>query len=387
VPIERSCVSAAAPDGAFKVPIPEHELVLLALKLVLGRSALAILAGRDAAGHATARLTELLLLTSRARVRDVLERDLPGLDAKLFELAVESCRSGATRAKRLEASLRVPRVMRAYARRPLLADLCLRLGRGASSRLRRHVLRCSEKRQLAGGGGIIAIVGGDGAGKSTVVEGLSAWLSRDLETSSVHMGKPRWSWLTTTIRAIVKIGQLMGLYPPESSFRETLEQRSFATTGPWLLREICRARDRYAKYVAARRSAGAGALVISDRFPLPQIRLMDGPLAQRLLDALDAAGEVGRLSLRRGSAVARAVVKMEESYYRRYTAPEVLIVLRVDPEIAAERRAGEDVVAVRERSTEIWHVDWQHTRAHVIDAGRPKAEVLALAKAVVWSEL
>ena len=114
---------------------------------------------------------------------------------------------------------------------------------------------------------------------------------------------------------------------------------------------------------------------------------MDGPLAQRLLDALDASGEAGWLSLRRGSAVARAVVRMEENYYRRYTAPEVLIVLRVDPEIAVQRRADEDVIAVRERSTEIWQVAWQHTRAHVIDAGRPKAEVLAQAKAVVWSEL
>jgi thymidylate kinase len=268
-------------------------------------------------------------------------------------------------------------------------EICLRLWRGVGLAGRRHLLRRSSKYRLESGGAIIAIAGGDGAGKSTVVEGLSAWLSRDFATTSVHLGKPAWSWTTVTVRAILKVGQLLGLYPTESTFRATLEQRSLVSTGyPWLLREFCRARDRYASYVEARRYAAAGGLLISDRFPLPQVRLMDGPLAQRFLDQRsDRPRDEAFLSPQPGHWLARALVRLEASYYQHIAPPEVLIVLRVDPEIAVRRRSDEDAIPVRERSTEIWQLDWQHTNAHVVDASKSKAEVLAEVKALVWAEL
>ncbi len=379
LPIEGPFMSSAAHDGTFRVPAPEHELIVFVLQVLLRYSTLDILWGRKEPAHAARRLAELQARAAPHRVREALDRDLPGLGAEVFESCLEALRPGSPRSKRVMARLQVLQKLRAHARRPLVMEIGLRLCRQAARAGRRHVLRRSSRYRLASGGAMIAIVGGDGAGKSTVVDGLSAWLSKDFATASVHLGKPGWSWITITVRGIVKVGQLLGLYPPESSFRETLAQASLRTTAPWLLREVCRARDRYAKYVVARRSATGGGLVISDRFPLPQIRLMDGPLAQRLLNALGEGRYGGRL--------ARALVELEESYYRRFTAPEVLIVLRVDPEIAAERRAGEDLLAVRERSTEIWQVDWRHTNAHVIDAGKPKAEVLAEAKAFAWSEL
>src|SRR5262245_6397488 len=250
----------------------------------------------------------------------------------------------------------------------------------------------APRHRLASGGAVIAIVGGDGAGKSTVVEGLCAWLSTHFQTASVHMGKPGWSWVTATLRAVVKLGQLLGLYPPETTFRETLHQRSRVSPGyPWLLRELCRARDRYWLLVGARRFAGAGGLVVSDRFPLPQIRLMDGPLGRRLLEELADRPQDGALLIPRASHwLARLLIRLEESYYRHLAPPDVLIVLRVDPEIAVTRvirRSNEDPVPVRERSTEIWRLDWRTTSAHVVDAGKPRDEVLAEVKALVWAEL
>ena len=41
-------------------------------------------------------------------------------------------------------------------------------------------------------------------------------------------------------------------------------------------------RDRYISYVQARRFATNGGLVICDRFPLPQIKIMDGPQVERV---------------------------------------------------------------------------------------------------------
>jgi thymidylate kinase len=93
------------------------------------------------------------------------------------------------------------------------------------------------------------------------------------------------------------------------------------------------------------------------------------------------------MSPRRASGLTRLLVKLEESYYDRIALPELLIVFRVDPEIAVQRKTDEDATSVRERSTEIWELNWEHTDAHIIDASKSKRDVLAELKALVWSEL
>ena len=51
---------------------------------------------------------------------------------------------------------------------------------------------------------MITIVGGDGSGKSTAVDGLYEWLAPEFDTTRVHMGKPRWSLLTVAVRVCSK---------------------------------------------------------------------------------------------------------------------------------------------------------------------------------------
>ncbi len=67
--------------------------------------------------------------------------------------------------------------------------------------------------------------------------------------------------------------------------------------------------------------------------------------------------------------------------------PEVLIILKIDPEIAVQRRTDEDAVFVRERCWQIWNVDWDQTPAYTIDASRPKREVLSELKSLIWPKL
>jgi len=115
---------------------------------------------------------------------------------------------------------------------------------------------------------------------------------------------------------------------------------------------------------------------------------MDGPQGERFLTELSNGPQAQRyLAPRRADRLARALVRLEESYYKPIMAPELIIVLRVDPEIAVQRRVGEDPTAVRERSTEIWKLNWERSDAHVIDASRSKADVLREAKALIWSRV
>jgi hypothetical protein len=140
--------------------------------------------------------------------------------------------------------------------------------------------------------------------------------------------------------------------------------------------------------VKARRFAAKGGLVILDRFSLPQIQLMDGPQADWFIGQLTKGPQARRfLSPHRTHRLARMLVELEERYYHRITPPELMIVFLVDPEIAVQRKTDEDASSVRERSTEIWELNWEHTGAHIIDASKSKKEVLAEVKALIWSEL
>jgi thymidylate kinase len=140
-----------------------------------------------------------------------------------------------------------------------------------------------------------------------------------------------------------------------------------------MLRHVCTARDRYRLYVSARRTAGAGGIAICERFPLEQNYVLAGPS----LDRAPYAGQAGRLA-----AVLR---RQEERYYRWLVEPELVIVLRLDPEVAVRRKTTEPPDYVRDRARVIWETDWAATRARVVDADRPLPVVVAELKQLVWS--
>jgi thymidylate kinase len=84
---------------------------------------------------------------------------------------------------------------------------------------------------------------------------------------------------------------------------------------------------------------------------------------------------------------ARFLINLEESYYDQISLPELLIVLRVDPLIAVQRKTDEDATSVEKRSREMWQINWGTTDAHVIDASKSKTEVASELKTLIWSRL
>ncbi|MDP9302326.1 MAG: hypothetical protein M3P43_15775 [Actinomycetota bacterium] len=119
-----------------------------------------------------------------------------------------------------------------------------------------------------------------------------------------------------------------------------------------------------------------GGIVVSDRYPLPQIALMDSAATARMFRASDPSRLLGFLTRR------------ERRYYDRILYPDILIALRVHPDIAAQRKRGEDDEdRVRRRSQEAWQLDWRRTPAVVVDADRPKDEVLSEIRSIIWSAL
>jgi len=378
LPIEKPFLESAVQRNMFQAPAPEFELMVFALRMVQRYSILNSLCGRQPVWTAVVQkeLDYLEKQVEPAKMHCTLKQHLPNIDAIFFHTCLESLRPGCSNWKRLRVRNQLHTRLKAHARRRPAFQILLALGRRVITTRGRVFLESSRK-HLASGGAIIALAGGDGAGKSTSVDELYVWLSKEFETMKVHIGKPTRSLLTLGVAVARRIVGLFG----SSSHKEGGVSSLTETDSPGapsylrLLRSVCIARDRYRLYVKARRFAMGGGVVICDRYPLSQIQLMDGPTVKQSLQG----ATINRVS--------GFLLRAEAWYYQQILPPELLVVLKVDPETAVRRKTNEEAAYVRARSREIWEANWQGTRVRVIDASRPKADVLSELQSLVWSEL
>ena len=389
--IEAPYLASARRDGLFCVPAVEFEYVVFILRMMLKHCTWdAMLSGEGKLKASEQR--ELAWLQERrdpARVLDLLTAHLPFLDAALFRACERALEPGKGMRDRASTASRLQKLLQPGARYPAALDVFLKFWRRGTLMLQRRIRHSTPRYTPRTGGLMIAILGGDGAGKTTALSGLHAWLARTFETKRVHMGKPAWSPLTVSVRSVLKLGQLLRLYPLETSFEETLQQKSLVSPGyPYLIREVLRARDRFNTYARARRTAARGGVVLFDRFPMAQIELMDGMQAERFIRAMQAGPRSGQfLAPSMHSRFARWLVALEESYYRRIQQPDLLAVLRVHPDVAVARKTDESPVSVRRRSSEIWALEWEGTGVQVVDSSQPRESVLGALKVMTWHKM
>lgn len=375
LPVEDAYVASAVQGPLFRVPTPEFELIVFAIRMVLKHATWDSLLTLEGALSRSER-QEWSYLTGRAnddRVGAVLTRHFPFVDPALFQDCMRALHPESSKVFRVRTAHRLQRCLAPQARRAPARDTALRLWRRLYWRSRRFVFHHPVRnlKRLQAGGAVIAVVGGDGSGKSSVVDGLYRCFSHIFVTRRLHLGKPKRSFASLLVKSIVRSARLFAPSRKASPLPATSD--GSAREGAWLLWQVMIGRDRYRAYLRSRRLALGGAIVICDRYPLPQLELMDSARLFRFLE--------GR------SRIVYALARLEERYYDRILPPDVLVVLRVQPETAAQRRPDEALAMVRARSQEVWDADWTATPALVVDADRPLVEVISEIKALVWQGL
>ena len=367
LPIEETVLDSARQGAVFRVPQPELEVVTFALRLAARFSVRDLVRGDPRWLKSVQPELDSLLARSDQRALDaIVTSHIRCVTPAFLHECIESLRPGYSAWRRLQLARELRRSLVPHARRPPVTATLLRVWRRAKSLVGLRPAHTGSK-QFAHGGSVIALAGGDGAGKTTCTRILADWLGGEFQIMTAHLGRPPRSALTLAVGGVLKVARWARITPPDD-----------AAGFPGLLqcaRDVCTARDRYRLYAQARRFAAAGGIALCERHPFPGNYLLAGPRLEPYAAQLAA------------SAIGRRLLAAERRYYRDILPPDVAIVLRVDPETAVRRKTTEPADYVRERNRWMWEQDWAGTGAHVLDAGRPLADVVADLKTLVWTSL
>lgn len=365
LPIERALLEAATPGLPFKVPAPPYQYLLFVLRMVLRQRGQPFLPPRTLwLRGIQGQLDFLDGRCNREEVESILERHLPTIDLHLFDRCRDSLRPEADPVERAAVRRALHDRLRSHAHGPSIAAALVAVGEKLLPEWACRAL-IRRGRRLKSGGTVAALVGGDGAGKSTCARALAAWLSSEFPTMQAHLGRPRRSLLTLWVGGALKIERAVYRWwrrpEPVGSVVE-------------LLRHVCTARDRYRLYGKVCRFAAGGGIAICERYPIPQNQRLVGPCIPELVGANPAG-------------IARLLRDLEASYYEAMVTPDALFVLRLHPDVAVVRKPDEPAEYVRARGQVVWDTDWTGTGAQVIDASRSFPEVLSELKSRLWSVL
>lgn len=255
-------------------------------------------------------------------------------------------------------------------------------------RRKRFRYQPQRKMTLPAGGVTLALIGADGAGKSTVCQILVQWLSWKLDVRRYYLGSKqpsrRSSLLYLVYRAFRRVHRSVGHALGEAN----LLPRWIAGLRDSLLclHHLSIGYDRYSRYCAGTKKALGGSIVIFDRCPLesvdlgPGLRHMDGPQIPSLLEA-------------RNGSIFRAFAGVEQRLYRKIHPPEFLFVLEVSPEVSHQRKPDHQPATLAAKSRAVAAFtslvsDGNHQlNLFSIDANRPLDEVLSQLKTRIWELL
>lgn len=369
---ERAYLDGTLRSHGVRVPAVPKEYVVFVLRMVLKRRLLGwaltgprtwardILGGGPfgLAGNDSVELAELKQAANEAEIHAALAEIAPKVRPETWEQCVASLGPGASRWGRFWAGSRLAKELRSCAILPPWQAVVKAVGRRLAGLAGRLTKRADSRKKPRGGGRIIAVVGGDGAGKTTNIDNLHRWLGRKFVVRYLHFGKPPRDGLRLVW------GLFLRLLRPFLGSDSTAHPAWIQSVGFVLL-----ARDRRRALAKADRQRRAGEIIVVDRIHVPGLPLMDAPQIHRTFPRTPLLARLG---------------EWERQYYAQMPEPDLIIVLRLDPEVAVVRKPEDGEHYVRTRNQALWNLAWPERNSFVVDSALPLEEVKTLVQARVW---
>lgn len=376
-------------DGLV-VTSKEAEFVLFVLKSFIRYGSL-LFSIREFRGKENTR-EEFLSIKAGSDIAKVMENlttYCPVVDEALFLECINAIENGAWYPRKWILAQKMRWRLRIY-RKSGFFGRWLGLAKFLGATYIKKLKRQKGSKILVNGGAIIAIVGADATGKSTMVEAISSWLRRNFVVDTVHAGKPPSTLQTYPFNFLLSMNRwfkrkgrsFRGMEDDPSSsgievHAKTEKQKSLL----FAIRAVCLAWDRRTLLLKVRRASANGGIIVCDRYPTNTAGMMDSP---RLVELPDEKGLTKSLY--------NWLARVERNIYRQIPPPDIVLRLRVSLENAKIRNSSREIVddeiylQSRHEQVKDWFVSGaRHIRD--IDTNHSLETTIAQVKQVVWSSL
>jgi hypothetical protein len=238
-----------------------------------------------------------------------------------------------------------------------------------------HAPRPMRRRPFAGGL-VIAMLGVDGSGKTTLTRTVRTWLGAEMDVMPIYFGTGggRPSLILAPLKVMVPLARKLMRRKPTGASHGQVSDRPPGPVYACLLAlwATVLAMEKRHKLIAAYRGAARGAVVVADRYPQDQLlSFNDGPLLPRLR-AVPAW-------LRRFEARSYALA--------RRLPPGLVIRLDATPDVLSGREPDMDRAVLITRTEAVKQLVFPDVPLVAIDATAPLDEVVRCAKREIWRRL
>lgn len=373
--------SWAVPGPLEGMPVVEAQAeviaaVLLALERYTRLCGLASLLRRQR--DVQAKLQAVLAADPAEGWRGLLGRWLPAVPPALFAECVTALRGRTSWWRRFRLARRLLGHLPTGSSLASPVQRLTGLFRAAWWRLRHG--RGSPK-GLPSGGAVIAFVGPDASGKSTMVAETARWLGQVFRVETAHLGKPPSAWLTLVPNLL---GRLLRVVAPRlrtTRAEVTGESKAGRQGLLYRIRAVLLAWDRRAFARRLAQKAARGWLVVCDRYPSADIGAAD---SARLRAPEDEPGQTWLRAF---------LARLENRLYRGVPGPDIVVRLTTPLAVAIDRNAvrekagKESADFVTRRHKTFLMPAFPRAQVMELDTLASQAETLQRLRRLVWGAL
>ncbi len=389
-PFEEMMLKDSYSINGLVVTSKESEFILFILKTYIRYgSILDTLREDESDEELKTELKKFIADSDMAKVINLLNTYCPVIDEHIFLNCVSAIQEDASFLRKWMLAQRIRRRLHAYSLNNFVGRWSRYVG-FLGAVLRKKMRRQKGNKRLVAGGAIIAIVGADATGKSTLVEETSRWLREPFIVNTSHAGKPPSALLTLPINLLLTLNRNLKRKVKSKSLSDDVpgsgatffhdgDQKQGSLT--YAIRAVCLAFDRRNLLLKTRRAAAQGEFVVCDRYPTNSTGMMDSP---RLVEN----------SVQKGfpKPILNWLARLERNIYYKIPPPDIVLRLKVSLEIAKERNATREIVddetylQLRHQQTEDWFVPGTRTISD-IDTDNSLTETISAVKKVIWANI
>jgi thymidylate kinase len=333
LPFERMLLAETERVGVIHLPPKSTEIIIYTVRNMIKHTTLFDLYLYKKATKLT--LEEYVWLTDGLDMDAVLAKlakYFPEISPEDFKAAMDLVGSNGSFIKRVRLGFKFRNALSKYRRYSQL-DQSVRSVLSAFEMAISKFGRKEKHMHFLTGGKIIALVGPQATGKSTIATAIRKWLGAELAISYIHAGKPPTTWVTFLPGILIPLART--LLPGQRSVNVEIKAEEHAGNAAeakypliFVFRKVMLAYDRRALLRKAFQASRNGKLILSDRYPSDLVGAIDGATFPDERIATEKSG------------LKRWLMQTERRIYDDICPPDMVLQLTVSVEKAIERNTA-----------------------------------------------